>query len=1519
MDKLKKKMRVWSALTILSFVLQPVLPGIAYNVASADEGESAPVVVEVPQEAPAPEESQAPTEIVVEEEPLASQESAPEPTSDVTPAPEVSESPVAETTEAVVAPDPAVAEEEKTQGQDTEEGAWNITSNGAAITKESVSVHATYTAPQNSAVKVKFTKLPDTPGTLTIKEVKLTEDEQKQLGAVSDTAYDITSTMENGSFRYNLTLPKPSNAKDVTVKYAETRGELDNAQDVTQKATQEESTVTITGLDHFTIFAVSADTAATAPGTGVYTTVPTISLVETVPGQIGVGTLSLNVPSGFEFDTSSAVSVVRETHTLSCAAANKVQLDGIEPVWASQSPTATSVSFNVTQASSATCDATLHFSGAKVRPINGTPLAMGDFTVSSSGTVTATLDTVSATSGLQETVGAFSASASTIAAVPATVEADGTTASVVTVTITDQFGNPLSGKTVTLAKTSGAGSPVIGAASGPSDSNGQVTFSVTSTTPAVDVFTATNTTDAAVVTDTATITFVDTIAPAVPSLVGPVSGTITQPASVLLDWSIETDPNNISNPVSYYYQSALNSVVGANNALTSSPYASGALSASEIDASGSPDNTYYWQARACDSLDNCSDWSGPWMVTIDGVVPVNPTVTSTSHTVSTWSTDTTVDLSISGATDALSGVDGFSYEWDTNAITTPDATKDDEETTTNVTSSSLVAGDSHYFHLRTVDNAGNWSAAMHVGPFFIDADAPAVPALTGPADGALVAATGLLLNWEDVSDGLNNPVTYYYQSATSDAVGANNAFSSPIYTSGAMSTSEIDASGTSNGTYYWQVRACDSLGNCSDWSGPWEVTIDRTAPATTASAIDGAWTNQDVTITLTCNDVGAAGCNTTYYTTNGDTPTIGSNIGSTISLTTDGIYTIKYFSVDAVGNTEAVVTEATQVRIDKSSPTIPGLPSTLSPTKLVLQTWAWADSVDNAVNSAASDISHYVIRAVQGATTIADQTADATASYISSLTDGIWNFFVKAVDNAGNESAESVTGTVNVDTVNPVATINSIASPTNDTTPSFTGTATDDNSGIQKVEYTTDGGSNWNLASYNSGDDTYSFTTTTLAEGSYTVSVKATDNAGNESTPVVSTQVVIDTTAPLITLAGSTPVTVEFGTTYTDAGATASDDVDGNITANIVTVNPVNTNAVGAYTVTHNVNDAAGNSATQVTRTVNVVDTIAPTTPVANIPSGDYLVDQSVTISSTDANAFTIYYTLDGSTPTSASTLYTGPVTIDHSLTLKAIAIDGASNASGIMTEVYAIAPVVSEQSIIAITTSNPSQERRIDWTTDDPSTSRVVFGTTSVPVLGSGPNYGYTNSSDLLDVAPNKVTNHSVLISGLNSNTTYFYRVISAGSPESVSNEYSFGTEPTTGGAGTGGSSGDSSSSTTVSSSSAGRVLGAKTTAKKSPASTIAAPVVTGTQIAYETGSGRVYGTTTSGQQVSQTLSVSPSPTPTTSPEVAGEQETISPTPEPQEADSPSALRKNWMYWLLALVIAGLGYAIYRSTTRRV
>ncbi len=75
--------------------------------------------------------------------------------------------------------------------------------------------------------------------------------------------------------------------------------------------------------------------------------------------------------------------------------------------------------------------------------------------------------------------------------------------------------------------------------------------------------------------------------------------------------------------------------------------------------------------------------------------------------------------------------------------------------------------------------------------------------------------------------------------------------------------------------------------------------------------------------------------------------------------------------------------------------------------------------------------------------------------------------------------------------------------------------------------------------------------------------------------------------APVITLTGGDE-TITVGDTYTDAGATASDDEQGDISSNILTTSDVDTSVAGVYTVAYNVSDGALNAATEVTRTVTV-------------------------------------------------------------------------------------------------------------------------------------------------------------------------------------------------------------------------------------------------------------------------------------------------------------------------------------------
>jgi len=98
-------------------------------------------------------------------------------------------------------------------------------------------------------------------------------------------------------------------------------------------------------------------------------------------------------------------------------------------------------------------------------------------------------------------------------------------------------------------------------------------------------------------------------------------------------------------------------------------------------------------------------------------------------------------------------------------------------------------------------------------------------------------------------------------------------------------------------------------------------------------------------------------------------------------------------------------------------------------------------------------------------------------------------------------------------------------------------------------------------------------------------------NSANDDATVVLTvpdDLPVLSVGPELTLNGLSVITIAFGETYEDPGATAIDDADGDLTREIVVDNPVDTNVIGRYSVTYDVADSDGNVST-VTRTVEVV------------------------------------------------------------------------------------------------------------------------------------------------------------------------------------------------------------------------------------------------------------------------------------------------------------------------------------------
>ena len=114
----------------------------------------------------------------------------------------------------------------------------------------------------------------------------------------------------------------------------------------------------------------------------------------------------------------------------------------------------------------------------------------------------------------------------------------------------------------------------------------------------------------------------------------------------------------------------------------------------------------------------------------------------------------------------------------------------------------------------------------------------------------------------------------------------------------------------------------------------------------------------------------------------------------------------------------------------------------------------------------------------------------------------------------------------------------------------------------------------------------------TSTPGIYAVTYDVTDLDGNSAAQVVRTVILQDTIVPVITLLGNNPQIIEVNSVYVELGATASDNLEGNLTDSIIIdSSSVDMSTPGDYYVTYDVSDSSGNSANQSVRTVTVQDT----------------------------------------------------------------------------------------------------------------------------------------------------------------------------------------------------------------------------------------------------------------------------------------------------------------------------------------
>lgn len=206
----------------------------------------------------------------------------------------------------------------------------------------------------------------------------------------------------------------------------------------------------------------------------------------------------------------------------------------------------------------------------------------------------------------------------------------------------------------------------------------------------------------------------------------------------------------------------------------------------------------------------------------------------------------------------------------------------------------------------------------------------------GAAPSVSAAGATVTVSWSASSFPGGPAVSGYVVRAYNAATSAPRAVAGTC--AGTVSALTCSDTGAPSGTWKYTIQPRQGAWTGAEGATSAAVLVDTAAPVTTdnTAAIGATPRNTDQTVTLTPTDAGS-GVAATYYTTNGTTPTTSSPQGTTILLSADGSYTIKYFSVDANGNAEAVKTASTVITIDKTAP---------APTALTLTNSGTAGTAD---------------------------------------------------------------------------------------------------------------------------------------------------------------------------------------------------------------------------------------------------------------------------------------------------------------------------------------------------------------------------------------------------------------------------------------------------------------------------------------------------------------------------------------------------------------------------------------------
>ncbi len=556
------------------------------------------------------------------------------------------------------------------------------------------------------------------------------------------------------------------------------------------------------------------------------------------------------------------------------------------------------------------------------------------------------------------------------------------------------------------------------------------------------------------------------------------------------------------------------------------------------------------------------------------------------------------------------------------------------------------------------------------------------------------------------------------------------------------------SSGTSGATFYYTIDDTTPTATSTLYSGA--ITISATTTlkaigvksgytdsgimsedyvitlpqvATPTSSVAGGTYTSDQTITFSTDTDGAS----IYYTTDGSTPSAVSTL-YTGAMTVASSTTLKAVGIKSEYSNSSIVTETYTLVTATPTPSVSG--GTFGATQSVTLT-----------SSTPGATIYY--------TTDGSTPTTSSSLYSSALTIASSTTLKALAVKSGYSDSSVVTESYAFQTATPVA------SPVGLTSSSSQSVTISSATTGSTIYYTTDGATPTTGSTLYSGAISIASTTVLKA-----LAVKSgyTDSSIMSESYTIYEQVETPSASPIGGSASTTQsVTLSTGTSgasiyYTTNGTTPT--IGSTLYSGAISISSSRTLKAIA------VKNGSTNSAVMSEDYTIASQVIAP---IASVSGGMFYNNQSITLSSATATS-SIYYTVDGSTPTTSSSLYTGTITISASTTLNAIAAKNLFTDSEVMTESYILqtatpTPSVGggtyadDQSIVLTSgTTGATIYYTLDGTTPS-STSTLYSGTIPVSstttIKAIAVKSGYVNSdisSDTYIIASNIATITSLM-----------------------------------------------------------------------------------------------------------------------------------------------------------------------------